>query len=87
MTGTVGGVVDVVTDPPELPDAYICGLCESVIPNAARVTTAAEPATAAHTFSFAVPFRIIVASKLECLIGAAIYVVPGFLSRLGIVCE
>lgn len=71
MTGTAGGVVDVVTDPPELPDAAICGFCVNITAKAPSVTMAQDPATAAHILSFAVTLRLIFASKLECLIGAS----------------
>jgi hypothetical protein len=70
MTGAAGGVVDVVTDPPEQPDAATCGFCVNVIAKAPSVAMAQDPATAPHILSFAVTFRLILASKLECLIGS-----------------
>jgi hypothetical protein len=70
MTGTAGGVVDVATDPPELPDAATCGFCVNITAKAPSATMAQDPATAAHILSFAVTFRLIFASKFEYLIGA-----------------
>src|ERR1700742_5369143 len=71
MTGTAGGVVGVATDPPELPEAAISGFCVNINPRPTSVITALDPATAAHTLSFAVILRFICASTREYLIGTS----------------
>jgi hypothetical protein len=69
MRGAAGGVVDVVTAPPELPDAAASGFCVNITAKAPSVTMAQDAATAVHILTFAVTFRLIFTSKFECLFG------------------